>query len=63
MAFMLKFSWEMLLFESRNTVAYVFYVKIFIGNLLFEGGDTDVFKAASNKLFASNEKQIENHTL
>ena len=27
--------------------------------LFFESGDTEVFKAARNKLFASNEKQIE----
>ena len=31
--------------------------------LSFERGDTEVFKAARNKLFASNEKQIDNHTL
>ena len=31
--------------------------------LFFERGDTEVFKAARNKLFASNEKQIDNHTL
>ena len=31
--------------------------------LFFESRDTEVFKAARNKLFASNEKQIDNHTL
>ena len=39
---MLKFSWEMLFFES---------------------GDTEVFKADRSKLFASNKRQIDNHTL
>ena len=29
--------------------------------LFFESGDTEVFKAARNKLFASNEKQIESY--
>ena len=29
----------------------------------FESRDTEVFYAARNKLFAINEKQIENHTL
>ena len=29
----------------------------------FESGDTKVFEAARNRLFASNEKQIDNHTL
>ena len=42
MSLMLKFSWEMIFFES---------------------GDTEVFKADRNKLFASNKRQIENHTL
>ena len=28
----------------------------------FESRDTEVFKAARNKLFASSEKQIDNHT-
>ena len=42
MSLMLKFSWEMLFFES---------------------GDTGVFKADRNKLFASNKRQIDNHTL
>ena len=32
-------------------------------NLLFESNDTEVFKADRNKLFASNEKQIDNDTL
>ena len=31
--------------------------------LFFESEDTDVFKADRNKLFASNEKQIDDHTL
>ena len=31
--------------------------------LFFESKDTEVFKADRNKLFASNEKQIDNHTL
>ena len=39
---MLKFSWEMLLFES---------------------GDTGVFKTDRNKLFANNKRLIDNHTL
>ena len=42
MSLMLKFSWEMLLFES---------------------GDTGVFKADRNKLFVSNKRQVDNHTL
>ena len=41
MSVMFKCSWEMLFFESEDTV---------------------VFKADRNKLFASNEKQIDNHT-
>ena len=39
MSLMLKFSWEMLLFES---------------------GDTRVFKADRNKLFVSNKRQVDN---
>ena len=31
--------------------------------LSFESGDTEVFKSARNKLFVSNKKQIDNHTL
>ena len=31
--------------------------------LFFESGDTDVFKADRDKLFISNKKQIDNHTL
>ena len=31
-------------------------------NPFFESSDTEVFKADRNKLFASNEKQIDNHT-
>ena len=42
MSLMLKFSSEMLFFES---------------------GDTEVFKADRSKLFASNKRQIDNHTL
>ena len=29
----------------------------------FESGDTEVFEADRNKLFASNKRQIDNHTL
>ena len=31
--------------------------------LFLESKDTEVFKADINKLFASNEKQTDNHTL
>ena len=31
--------------------------------LFFESENTEVFKADRNKLFASNEKQIDHHTL
>ena len=31
--------------------------------LFFKSKDTEVFKADRNKLFASNEKQTDNHTL
>ena len=31
--------------------------------LFFESEETEIFKADRNKLFASNEKQIDNHTL
>ena len=31
--------------------------------LFFESKDTEVFKADRNKLFASNEKQTDNHSL
>ena len=31
--------------------------------LFFESKDTEIFKADSNKLFASNERQIDYHTL
>ena len=34
---------------------------IFYGKCFFLSGDREVFKAARNKLFASNEKQIDNH--
>ena len=30
--------------------------------LFFKSKDTEVFKADRDKLFASNEKQIDNHT-
>ena len=37
---------------------------MFIGNAFFLfSEDTEVFKADRNKLFASNEKQTDNHTL
>ena len=45
--------WKNLLLE-----AYVFNLYIFL-----ESRDTEVFKADRSKLFASNEKQIDNHTL
>ena len=32
-----------------------------MGNAFFEIGNREVFKAAGNKLFASDEKQIDNH--
>ena len=44
--------------ETLLLEAYVFNVYIF-----FESRDTEVFKADRSKLFASNEKQIDNHTL
>ena len=31
--------------------------------LFLESGDAEVFKADRNKLFANNEKKIDNHTL
>ena len=31
--------------------------------MIFFKGDMEVFKAARNKLFATNEKQINNYTL
>ena len=31
--------------------------------LFFKSGDTEVFKAVRNKLFASDKKQINSHTL
>ena len=31
--------------------------------LFFESGDTEVFKVDRSKLFASNKRQIDNHTL
>ena len=45
--------WKNLLLE-----AYVFNIQIF-----FESRDTEILKADRSKLFASNEKQIDNHTL
>ena len=37
---------------------------MFMGNVFFLfREDTEVFKADRNKLFASNEKQTDNHTL
>ena len=33
------------------------------GEMIFFKGDMEVFKAARNKLFATNEKQINNYTL
>ena len=32
-----------------------------MGNAFFLSEDTEAFKAARNKLFASDEKQIDNH--
>ena len=32
-----------------------------MGNAFFEIGNREVFKAAGNKLFAIDEKQIDNH--
>ena len=31
--------------------------------LFFESGDTEVFKSDRNKLYASNKRKIDNHTL
>ena len=45
--------WKNLLLE-----AYVFNIQIF-----FESRDAEILKANRSKLFASNEKQIDNHTL
>ena len=44
--------------ENLLLEAYVFNLYIFL-----ESRDTEVFKADRSKLFASNEKQIDNHTL
>ena len=45
-------------------VAYVpVMVKCSWEMLFFESEDTEVLKADRNKLFASNEEQIDNHTL
>ena len=44
--------------ENLLLEAYVFNLYIFS-----ESRDTEVFKADRSKLFASNEKQIDNHTL
>ena len=54
-----QLKWKNLLLEA----SYVFNVQTFMGNTFLQSGDTEVFKAAKNKLFASNEKQIDNHTL
>ena len=35
----------------------------FLWEMIFFKGDMEVFKAARNKLFATNEKQINNYTL
>ena len=34
-----------------------------MGNALFGSEDTECFKADRNKLFVSNQKQLDNHTL
>ena len=44
--------------ENLLLEAYVFNLYIFL-----ESRGTEVFKADRSKLFASNEKQIDNHTL
>ena len=44
-------------------VAHVFFLTCSWEMLFSESKDTDVFKADRNKLFASNEKQIDSHTL
>ena len=45
-------------------VAYVpVMVKCSWEMLFFESEDTEILKADRNKLFASNEEQIDNHTL
>ena len=54
-----QLKWKNLLLEA----SYVFNVQTFMGNTFLQSGDTEVFKAAKNKLFVSNEKQIDNHTL
>ena len=36
---------------------------MFMGNVFFEREDTEVFIADRNELFASNERQTDNHTL
>ena len=41
----------------------MFFLFKFHGMPFFESGGTEVFKAASNKLFACSEKLIDNHTL
>ena len=38
-------------------------IKCFWEMLFFKSEDTEVFKADINKLFASSEKQTDNHTL
>ena len=44
-------------------IAYVFNVLILMGNAFSESEDTGVFKDNKKKLFASNERHIDNHTL
>ena len=44
-------------------VAHVFFLTCSWEMLFSESKDTDVFKADRNELFASNEKQIDSHTL
>ena len=55
----LTFQWK-----NLSLVSYVFIMFKFSWEMLFfERGDTEAFKTARNKLFASNEKKIDNHTL
>ena len=51
--------WKKLLLEANMSLMFKFSKEM----LSFESGDTQASKAARNKLFASNEKQIDNHTL
>ena len=53
-----------LLWKNLLLVGYVFNVSIFIGKVFFlKVKNTGVFKDVRNKLFANNEKQIDNHVL